>query len=187
MLWAGPAADGGPGRAAWDLFRAEDSEDVRAFPFLPPHTLMPPNPDPRLHLRGHRRAEDAETDRCAAPRDARRVRPPTPFHSNPTDARGIARSTDRTFTWTRRSARACSRRRASSRGASGRSQARSSSSLRGTYSCSTPASVRADAGEKVRAPGLQLRRLHQDRERLCLDGERRSMLAGCGTLPFWIW
>ncbi|KAK4703289.1 hypothetical protein P7C70_g2928, partial [Phenoliferia sp. Uapishka_3] len=31
MLFAGPAPDGGPGRAAWDLYRAEDSELIRDF------------------------------------------------------------------------------------------------------------------------------------------------------------
>ncbi|KAL8291384.1 hypothetical protein RQP46_002362 [Phenoliferia psychrophenolica] len=31
MLWAGDAPDGTPGRAAWDLFRASDSELIREF------------------------------------------------------------------------------------------------------------------------------------------------------------
>jgi len=28
MLWAGPTSQGGPGFAAWDLFRAQDADKV---------------------------------------------------------------------------------------------------------------------------------------------------------------
>jgi lysine-specific demethylase 3 len=31
MTYASPAADGSPGCAAWDLFRAEDSDSIRQF------------------------------------------------------------------------------------------------------------------------------------------------------------
>lgn len=31
MTFAAPAADGSPGTAAWDLFRAEDSDKIRKF------------------------------------------------------------------------------------------------------------------------------------------------------------
>jgi lysine-specific demethylase 3 len=31
MTYAAPCADGSPGCAAWDLFRAQDSEKIRAF------------------------------------------------------------------------------------------------------------------------------------------------------------